>query len=88
MGNAFVPCEVVYCIDSYKISKCTTINFAYDTKTGKWRNPNVQFTNQYGYNSMVANNPEKEYSTPGTTGVWSLIPSCLRKTRLTTVISS
>ena len=59
VGNAFVPCEVVYCMDSCKISKCTTINFAYDTKTGKWRNPNIQFTNQYGYNSMEANNPRE-----------------------------
>ena len=36
-----------------------TINSAYDTKTGKWWNPNIQFTSQYGYNSMVANNLRK-----------------------------
>ena len=36
-----------------------TINFAYDTKPGKWWNPNIQFTNQFGYNSMVANNPSE-----------------------------
>ena len=36
-----------------------TINFAYDTKTGKWWNPNIQFTNHFGYNSMVANNPRE-----------------------------
>ena len=58
MGNAFVSCGVIYCIDSYN-SKSTTINFAYDTKTGQQWNPNIQFTNQYGYNSMVAYNPRE-----------------------------
>ena len=47
MGNAFVACGVVYCIDSYN-AKSTTINFAYDFKTGRTWNPNIQFTNQYG----------------------------------------
>ena len=59
MGNAFVACGVVYCIDVYS-SKSTTINFAYDTKTGKQWNLNIQFTNQYGYNSMVAYNPREK----------------------------
>ena len=59
MGNAFVACGVVYCIDSYN-SKSTTINFAYDTKTGKQWNPNIQFTNQFGCNSMVAYNPREK----------------------------
>ena len=56
MGNAFVACGVIYSysIDSY--TGTTTINFAYDTKTGKQWNPNTQFTNQYNYNSMVAYN--------------------------------
>ena len=58
MGNAFVACGVVYCIDSY-ISRSTTINFAYDTKTFKQWNPNIQFTNQYGYNTMVDYNPRE-----------------------------
>ena len=58
MGNAFVACGVIYCIDSYN-SKSTTINFALDTKTGKQWNPNIQFTNQFGYNSMVAYNPRE-----------------------------
>ena len=57
MGNAFVACGVIYCIDSY--SGKTTINFAYDTKTGKQWKPNIQFTNQYNYNSMVAYNPRE-----------------------------
>ncbi|KAJ7366005.1 Olfactomedin-like domain [Desmophyllum pertusum] len=59
MGNAFVACGVIYCIDNYN-SKPTTINFAYDTKTGKQWNPNIQFTNQYGYLSMVDYNPREK----------------------------
>jgi len=59
MGNAFVACGVIYCIDEYN-SKSTTINFAYDTKTSKQWNPNIQFTNQYGYNSMVDYNPREK----------------------------
>ncbi|CAH3178673.1 unnamed protein product [Porites evermanni] len=59
MGNAFVACGVVYCIDNYG-STSTTINFAYDTKTGKQWNPNIQFTNQYRYNSMVDYNPREK----------------------------
>jgi len=58
MGNAFVACGVIYTIDQYN-GKSTTINFAYDTKTGKQWNPNIQFTNQYGYNSMVDYNPRE-----------------------------
>lgn len=59
MGNAFIACGVIYCIDSYN-SNPTTINFAYDTKTGNQWNPNIQFTNQYGYNSMVDYNPKEK----------------------------
>jgi len=59
MGNAFVACGVIYCIDSYS-SKSTTINFAYDTKTSKQWNPNIQFTNQYGITSMVDYNPREK----------------------------
>ncbi|XP_078375625.1 myocilin-like [Oculina patagonica] len=58
MGNAFVACGVIYCIDDYK-QKSTTINFAYDTKTGERWNPSIQFTNPYGYNSMVDYNPRE-----------------------------
>ena len=57
-GNAFVPCGVVYHIDTYN-AQSTTINFAYDFKTGRTWNPNIQFTNQYGYNSMVDYNPRE-----------------------------
>ena len=53
MANTFVACGVVYCIDTYA-AKSTSINFAYDTKTGKQCNPKIQFINQYGLNYMVA----------------------------------
>ncbi|XP_068756113.1 olfactomedin-like protein 2B isoform X2 [Montipora capricornis] len=56
MGNAFVACGVIYTIDSYNI-RSTTINFAYDTKTGRQWNPRIKFINQYGVNSMVDYNP-------------------------------
>ena len=59
MGNAFVACGVIYCIDNYN-SRSTTINFAYDTKTGKRWNPYIPFTNQFGVNSMVAYNPREK----------------------------
>ena len=59
MGNAFVACGVIYCIDDCN-DRSTTINFAYDTKTGRQWNPNVQFTNQYGGNYMVDYNPREK----------------------------
>ena len=57
-GNAFVPCGVVYYIDTYN-AQSTTINFAYDFKTGRKWNPNIQFSNQYNYNTMVDYNPSE-----------------------------
>lgn len=45
-------------IDTYN-SKSTTINFAYNIKTGKQWNPNKQFTNHYGYNTMEDYNPRE-----------------------------
>ena len=61
-----------------------TINFAYDTKTEKWWNPIFSSPVSSATTPWWPTTTEKEYSTPGTTGVWSLIPSCLRNTRLTT----
>ncbi|KAL9969182.1 hypothetical protein ACROYT_G021368 [Oculina patagonica] len=58
MGNAFVACGVIYCTDSY-IANPTTINYAYDTKTGTQWNPNIQFTSQYNYNYMLDYNPRE-----------------------------
>ncbi|XP_015756160.1 PREDICTED: olfactomedin-like protein 2A isoform X2 [Acropora digitifera] len=59
LGNAFVACGVIYTIDHFS-SRSTTITFAYDTKTGRQWNPNIQFTNQFGYNSMVDYNPREK----------------------------
>jgi len=59
MGNAFVACGVIYCINDSN-DRSTTINFAYDTKTGRQWNPNIQFTNQYGGNFMVDYNPREK----------------------------
>ena len=59
MGNAFVACGVIYCIDEYSTNP-TTINFAYDTKTGTQWNPKIHFTNQYRLNSMVDYNPREK----------------------------
>lgn len=58
MGNAFVACGVIYAIDSYN-SRPTTINFAYDTKTGRQWNPHIKFINQYGGIYMVDYNPRE-----------------------------
>ena len=55
MGNAFVACGIVYSIDDcYKTS--TTINYAYDTGKKSGSNPNIKFTNKFGYNTMVTYN--------------------------------
>ncbi|XP_068756919.1 myocilin-like [Montipora capricornis] len=59
IGNAFVACGVIYTIDNYN-HRSTTINFAYDTKTGREWNPNINFINQYGANTMVDYNPREK----------------------------
>ncbi|XP_068753190.1 olfactomedin-like protein 2A isoform X2 [Montipora capricornis] len=59
IGNAFVACGVIYTIDSYN-DRFTTIDFAYDTKTGRQWNPNIKFINQYGANTMVDYNPREK----------------------------
>lgn len=59
MGNAFVACGVVYCIDEPH-KTITTINFAFDTKTGKQWNPNIRFINEYNYNRMGDYNPTEQ----------------------------
>ncbi len=58
MGNAFVACGVIYCTDSY-IANPTTINYAYDTKTGTQWNPSIQFTSEHTYNYMLDYNPRE-----------------------------
>ena len=59
MGNAFVACEVVYCIDSDRIQSPHYHQLCIRHQDWKMVEPqcNIQFTNQFGYNSMLANNP-------------------------------
>ena len=59
IGNAFIACGVVYCIDDYSKNP-TTINFSVDIDTGMEWNPSIQFINQYGFTSMVQYNPREK----------------------------
>ena len=59
IANSFVVCGVIYCIDSSG-SRTTPINFAYDTKTGKQWNPNIQYERAYGASDMVNYNPREK----------------------------
>ena len=76
MGNAFVACDVVYCIDSYN-ARSTTIKFAYDFKTGRTWNPTFSSPISTTTTPWWTTTPVKECCTPGTTIVWSLILSLL-----------
>lgn len=84
MGNAFVACEVVYCIDSYRIQSAQPSNLHTTTRLENGGTPIFSSLISTVTTPWLPTTPEKEYYTPGTTGVWSLIPSCLRSTRLTT----
>ncbi|XP_046845846.1 olfactomedin-like protein 2A [Xenia sp. Carnegie-2017] len=59
MGNAFVACGIVYSIDSCH-ARSTAINYAYDVGKRTGSNPNIKFTNKFGYNSMVTYNPREK----------------------------
>jgi len=59
IANAFVVCGVIYCIDASS-AKTTIINFAYNTKTGKQWNPNMQYERVSGVSYMVNYNPEEK----------------------------
>jgi hypothetical protein len=60
MGNAFVICGVVYCIDSYSDAS-TTINYKFDTNTSTDTSISIPFINSPGdYNSMVDYNPNEK----------------------------
>ena len=59
MGNAFMACGVFYAVDNYN-GKTTSINYAFDTKTGRRWNPALTFINQYNYNSMIDYNPREK----------------------------
>ena len=61
MGNGFVACEVVYCIDSYRIQSPHYHQLCIRHQDWKMVEPqySVHQYSQFGYNSMVANNPRE-----------------------------
>lgn len=52
VANAFMVCGHLYTVASYTAPN-TTINYVFDTATGKGRAVTVPFKNKYRYNSMV-----------------------------------
>ncbi|KAF0877417.1 myocilin [Crocuta crocuta] len=56
VANAFIICGHLYTVSSYS-SPDATINFAYDTGTGRSRALTIPFKNHYKYSSMVDYNP-------------------------------
>nr|XP_025859063.1 myocilin [Vulpes vulpes] len=56
VANAFVICGHLYTISSYS-SPDATVNFAYDTGTGRSRVLSIPFKNRYKYSSMIDYNP-------------------------------
>nr|XP_003474782.1 myocilin [Cavia porcellus] len=56
VANAFVICGTLYTISSYS-SADATVNFAYDTGTGRSTSLTIPFKNHYKYTSMVDYNP-------------------------------
>ena len=77
-GNAFVPCGVVYYIDTYN-AQSTTINFAYESQNWAYMKPQQMFSSPISTATTPwwTTTPVKECCTPGTTSVWSLILSRL-----------
>ena len=75
-GNAFVPCGVVYYIDTYN-AQSTTINFAYESQNWAYMEPQQMFSSPISTATTPwwTTTPVKERCTPGTTSVWSLILS-------------
>uniref|UniRef100_A0A8C5PJQ0 Myocilin n=1 Tax=Leptobrachium leishanense TaxID=445787 RepID=A0A8C5PJQ0_9ANUR len=59
VANAFLICGTLYTVGSYS-SSSTTVNFAFDTRTGVQRPVSVPFQNQYGYASMLDYNPTEK----------------------------
>uniref|UniRef100_A0A7N5KJA9 Myocilin n=1 Tax=Ailuropoda melanoleuca TaxID=9646 RepID=A0A7N5KJA9_AILME len=59
VANAFLICGRLYTISSYS-SPDATVNFAYDTATGRSKALSVPFKNRYKYSSMVDYNPREK----------------------------
>lgn len=56
VANAFVICGTLYTVSSYS-SPDATVNFAYDTGTGRSKALTIPFKNHYKYSSMIDYNP-------------------------------
>ena len=67
-GNAFVPCGVVYYIDTYN-AQSTTINFAYESQNWAYMEPQQMFSSPISTATTPwwTTTPVKECCTPGTT---------------------
>ncbi|KAM3915607.1 myocilin [Leptodactylus fuscus] len=59
VANAFMVCGTLYTVGSYS-SPTTTVNFAFDTRTGVQKQMSVPFQNLYGYASMIDYNPTEK----------------------------
>lgn len=56
VANAFIICGKLYTVASYTAPD-TTVNYVYDTATGRGRALAVPFKNKYRYNSMIDYDP-------------------------------
>ncbi|XP_066538286.1 myocilin-like [Hoplias malabaricus] len=59
VANAFMICGRLYTVASY-IANTTTVNYAFDTASGKSKMLDVPFHNRYRYNSMIDYNHAKK----------------------------
>ncbi|KAM4722259.1 myocilin [Rhinophrynus dorsalis] len=59
VANAFMICGTLYTVGSYS-SSSTTVNSAFNTRTGLQRQISVPFQNKYGYISMIDYNPHEK----------------------------
>ncbi|XP_072544799.1 myocilin-like [Salminus brasiliensis] len=59
VANAFVICGRLYTVASYS-ANTTTVNYTFDTASGKSKMLDVPFRNRYRYNSMIDYNHAKK----------------------------
>ncbi|XP_037104910.1 myocilin [Syngnathus acus] len=58
-ANAFLVCGRLYTVASYGAAN-TTVNYVFDTESGRGRPLAVPFANKYRYNSMIDYNPAQK----------------------------
>ncbi|KAM9796703.1 myocilin [Syngnathus typhle] len=59
VANAFLVCGRLYTVASYGAAN-TTVNYVFDTESGRGRSLAVPFANKYRYNSMIDYNPAQK----------------------------